>query len=593
MRRYRRLPFGAERSEAGTRFRLWAPRARFVSVILDGGAVLPMQAEGEGWFVLATGRAGPGTRYRYLVDGRAYPDPASRWQPEGVHGASEIVDPQAYLWSDSDWHGRAWEEIVLYELHLGAFSESGDYAGAAGHLDHLCALGVTAVELMPVAAYGGRRNWGYDGAFLYAPAACYGRPDGLKGLVEACHRRGLAVFLDVVYNHLGPEGNWLATIAPDFFAGRHTPWGPAIDFSLRPVRDFVIENALYWLEEYHFDGLRLDAADAMEDASSPDILTELAATVASRLPDRRIHLVLENDRNESRRLAPQGGYRAQWNDDLHHTLHHLLTGEGWGVYRDYRDRPLLRLGTALAEGFAYQGEVSTHRGGRRRGEASAGLPPTAFIGFLQNHDQVGNDPCGMRLVAKTSEAALHAALAILLLSPQIPLLFMGEEWASASPFFFFCDFPAGLAAAVRRGRHAGFTRFPELAEAGALDRMPDPNQPETFAACRLDWSETARPPHTAWLERYRRLLAIRTAEIVPRLAGMAGGAGMWRPLGERGIAVEWRLGDGAQLQLFANFSAVDHPIAPPPNARLLYRSDTESPSVSLAPASAAGFLAPP
>jgi malto-oligosyltrehalose trehalohydrolase len=576
MRRHHPLPFGAEPGEAGVRFRLWAPRARSVSVMLEEGPTLPMRREGEGWFALATGEAGPGMRYHYLVDGRAYPDPASRWQPEGVHGPSEVVDPAAYRWRGRGWRGRAWEEIVIYELHLGAFSESGDCDGAARHLDHLCALGVTAVELMPVAAFAGTRNWGYDGAFLYAPAACYGRPEALKRLVDACHRRGLAVFLDVVYNHFGPEGNWLPAIAPDFFAARQTPWGRAIDFRPRPVRDFFIENALYWLDEYDFDGLRLDAVHAVDDESRTDILTEL-----------------ENDRNEACRLMPHGGYRAQWNDDLHHALHHLVTGEGWGVYRDYRERPAAHLGRALAEGFAYQGESSAHRDGKGRGEASADLPPTGFIAFLQNHDQVGNDPFGTRLAAKAPEAALHAALAILLLSPQIPLLFMGEEWGTTHPFPFFCDFLPALGAAVRRARRADFARLPELAEARAVDRIPDPNAPETFAAARLDWTEPARPPHAAWLDRYRGLLAIRAVEIVPRLAGIAGNSGAWRRLGRRGVAVEWRLGDGSRLQLFANFATTEVAIAPAPDSRPLYFSTAAPPGGGLAPASAAMFLAPP
>ena len=372
---------------------------------------------------------------------------------KGVHGPSEVVDPNAYNWSDDDWPGRAWEEIVLYELHLGTFSESGDFAGAVRHLDHLCRLGVTAVELMPIAEFPGQRNWGYDGVFPYAPSSRYGRPEELKSLVEACHSRGLAILLDVVYNHFGPEGNYLPAIAPDFFTERyHTPWGAAIDFAgshNRAVRDYFIHNALYWLEEYHFDGLRFDAVHAIYDDSHPDIVAEIGETIRRQLPDREIHLVLENDRNEARLLTRRNGrperFTAQWNDDLHHSLHVLITGETAGYYQDYAADPAASLARALAEGFAYQGEPSPFRDGKPRGEPSAGLPPTAFVAFLQNHDHIGNHPFGTRLAARASEAALHAGLAIMLLSPQIPLLFMGEEWASQRPFAFFCDFEPQLA----------------------------------------------------------------------------------------------------------------------------------------------------
>src|SRR5437763_3881037 len=384
------LPFGAELRGDSVRFRLWAPRAVAVSLSLEGEAAdraeLAMQSEPGGWFSLTTDRAGPGTRYRYTVDGVAVPDPASRFQPEGVHGPSEVIDASAYRWHDTGWRGRAWEEFVIYELHLGTFSPSGDFAGALGRLDYLRDLGVTAVELMPIGEFAGRRNWGYDGVQLYAPASCYGRPDDLKALVEACHARGLAILLDVVYNHFGPEGNYLPTVAPDFFTERHhTPWGAAIDYdgpSSRPVRDFVVHNALYWLEEFQFDGLRLDAVPAILGESAPDILTELAETVRRPIPDRPVHLVLENDRNEARRLARD--YAAQWNDDLHHALHVLLTGETRGYYGDYAERPIEQLGCALATGFAYQGEPSEHRHGHPRGEPSAHLPATAFVAFLQN-----------------------------------------------------------------------------------------------------------------------------------------------------------------------------------------------------------------
>jgi maltooligosyltrehalose trehalohydrolase len=593
MRRHRELPFGAEPVAGGVRFRLWAPRAQRVALQLDGVAwPLPMAAEGEGWFALATPSAGPGSRYRFVVDDVAYPDPASRSQPDGVHGASEVGDPAGYEWTDTGWRGRPWAEIVLYELHVGTFSENGDYAGVIAHLDHIRDLGVTAVELMPVAAFPGTRNWGYDGVFPFAPAAAYGRPEALKRLVEACHARGLAIFLDVVYNHFGPEGNYLPAIAPDFFdAKRQTPWGAAIDFGgprSRPVRDFFIENALYWLEEFHFDGLRLDAVHAITDPSKPDIIDELALAVRRRFGGREIHLVLENDRNEARRLVRHDGRpqraTAQWNDDLHHALHVLAVGETAGFYGDYADDTAMRLGRALAEGFAYQGDPSPFRRGRRRGEPSAHLPPTAFVAFIQNHDHVGNHPLGLRISVRAREPLLHAAAAIVLLSPQIPLLFMGEEWASARPFAFFCDFGPELAQAVREGRRREFAHFAEFANPAARERIPDPTALATFTGSKLDWAEPESAGHRRWLERYRRLLAVRGAEIAPRLAGISPGAGSYRVLGRRAVSADWRLGDGSVLRLLANFSDVALGLAA--NAgRLLYA--TADPG---APESASFFL---
>jgi maltooligosyltrehalose trehalohydrolase len=597
MRRHRELPFGAELTPNGVRFRLWAPRATAVSLQLDAvdPAGLPMACEGDGWFTLSTAFAEPGARYRYLIDGQAFPDPASRYQPDGVHGPSEVIDPEAYDWSDLGWRGRRWEEIVLYELHVGTFSEIGDFAGAVHHLDHIAELGATAVELMPIAAFPGGRDWGYDGVFLYAPASAYGRPDDLKRLVEACHRRGLAIFLDVVYNHFGPEGNYLPAIARDFFTDRHeTPWGSAIDFSgpnCRPVRDFCINNALYWLQEFHFDGLRFDAVHAIFDESKPDILEEIAQTIRQRITDREVHLVLENDRNEARYLRRADGrvtrYNGQWNDDLHHILHVLVTGDTSGYYADYAVEPARYLGRALTEGFAYQGEPSPFRGGKPRGESSGELPATAFVGFLQNHDQVGNHPLGTRIAARAEEGPLHAAVTIVLLSPQIPLLFMGEEWASVRPFAFFCDFEPGLRDSVRDGRRREFPHFPEFQDAAARERIPDPTALSTFEMSRLDWADQTEEVHAGWLARYRLLLGIRAREIVPRLSGMRSFAGVYRVLGTKAVGVEWRLGDGSLLSLLANFA--DKPLQVRrdfPKGRMIYSSAEPG-----APSSAAFFIA--
>ena len=564
MRRAHAMPFGAAPLPGGVRFRLWAPSAHRVDLILGADATaagIRMPPAPDGWYELVTDAAAAGSRYRYRIDsGLGVPDPASRCNPDGVHGASEVIDAAAFEWEDEDWRGRPWEEAVIYELHVGCFSPQGGFAGVAERLPYLAELGVTAIELMPVAAFPGARNWGYDGALAFAPAACYGRPDELKALVQAAHRHGLMVLLDVVYNHFGPEGNYLhAYAAPFFDASRQTPWGAAIAFdgaASRTVRDFFIHNALYWLEEFHVDGLRLDAVHAIHDQSEPDILAELARAVrAGPGRQRRVHLVLENDANAARYLQATDGaplYDAQWNDDLHHALHVLLTGEGDGYYADYARSPIRHLGRCLAEGFAWQGEASAWRGDARRGEPSGSLPPTAFVSFLQNHDQVGNRALGERIDALAAAPLLDAAAALRLLAPAPPLLFMGEEFAAAQPFLYFCDFGAELAAAVTQGRREEFAGFARFGDAAARARIPDPNAAETFDSCVLDWDCLEREPHRGRSARYRELLALRRREIAPRLAGAPPGGGVWQACGERALAVRWTLGDGAQLAVVAN-----------------------------------------
>ncbi|MEJ2509462.1 MAG: malto-oligosyltrehalose trehalohydrolase [Gammaproteobacteria bacterium] len=558
------MPFGAEVREDGrVRFRLWAPAARRVELYLGQGKdelALAMSAESDGWFALETQRAGPGTRYRYRIDGNwQVPDPASRSQPDGPHRASQVIDPLAWQWREEDWHGRPWHEAVLYELHVGTFTPKGTFAAAIGRLDHLVDLGITAVELMPVGAFAGSRGWGYDGVYPFAPFAGYGPPEDFKAFVQAAHARGLMVFLDVVYNHFGPEGNYLHLYAPDFFTERHhTPWGAAINFDGQRsewVRQFFIHNALYWLEEYHLDGLRLDAVHSIIDDSSPDILVELAETVHAQLdPARHVHLVLENDHNAARYLTREAGrprwYAAQWNDDLHHAAHVLATGEDAGYYVDYRDAPLSHLARCLAEGFAYQGEASRFRGGIARGEPSAALPPEAFVGFVQNHDQIGNRAFGERLTALAGDAPVRALTGLLLLAPSPPLLFMGQEWASPQPFLFFCDFEPGLAENVTAGRRREFAHFPAFADPTARERIPDPNARGTFEASRLDWKKAGRGEHAVWLDWHRRLLHLRQEHIAPRLP-IPHGAQVVR-FGERGLHACWTLADGAQLCVVAN-----------------------------------------
>jgi len=597
MKRMHSMPFGAELLDAErARFRLWAPSASRVELALVSPrwpVYFPMQGLDDGWHETAA-PAGPGTLYRYRIDGALeVPDPASRCNPGDVHGPSMVVDPRAYEWTDGDWRGRPWEETVLYELHVGAFTPEGTFAAAIARLDHLAALGVTAVELMPLADFPGARNWGYDGVLPFAPDGAYGPPEDLKRLVAAAHARGLMVFLDVVYNHFGPEGNYLHAYARPFFTGsRHTPWGAALNFDgahARTVRDFFIHNALYWLEEYHLDGLRLDAVHAIADDSAPDILTELAARVrAGPGRDRRVHLVLENDDNAARYLDGTGQsrdrYNAQWNDDLHHAFHLLLTGETDGYYADFEREPARHLGRALAEGYAYQGERSAYRDGVARGEPSVELPPTAFVSFLQNHDQVGNRALGERLVRLADERALRAAVTAWLLAPSPPLLFMGEEFGAATPFLFFCDFGPDLAAAVTEGRRREFARFARFARAGAQAALPDPNAPETFAASKLDWESVAKPANASWLACYRRLLELRRGYIVPLLAGAGPRAGRYAACGAGAATVNWALGRGSRLEIRLNLSNKAISVAPP-SAWLLHCEPAEA-----APAFAAGQL---
>jgi maltooligosyltrehalose trehalohydrolase len=555
------MPFGAEVRGELTRFRLWAPAARDVQLRLDAAGdlcVLPMNDASDGWWERIV-RAGAGTRYAYRIDDRdTVPDPASRANPDGVHGASAVVDPAGYDWHDDAWRGRPWEEAVVYELHVGTFTRGGTFADAVERLDDLVDLGVTAVELMPVAAFPGTRGWGYDGVLPFAPAACYGVPDDLKRLVDAAHARGVMVLLDVVYNHFGPEANYLHLYAPQFFNPRHrTPWGAAVNFDAEhsdTVRSFFFHNALYWLEEFHFDGLRLDAVHAIADDSRPDFVTELALRVRVEIADRAIHLVLENDRNEARYLTRDAAGRAplataQWNDDVHHALHVLATGEEDGYYADYARDPLARFGRALAEGFVYQGEFSPYRGAAR-GERSTHVPPPAFVAFAQNHDQVGNRALGERIVRLADTGRLRALMACILLAPQVPLLFMGEEFAASTPFLFFCDLAPELADAVTRGRREEFARFARFSTRSAREAIPDPTATSTFMASKLDWSEAQQPVGAQWQAFYRRCLALRRQYIVPWLGGVRG-SGTFRVEHEALLCVEWS-GSGGRLHLIAN-----------------------------------------
>ncbi len=534
------------------KFRVWAPEAETVevAVVLDGGTERrPMVCSGGGWWAGAVEEAGPGTDYGFVLDGgEPLPDPRSRWQPYGVHGPSRVYDDSAYAWGDQGWRGRPLAECVLYELHVGTFSPEGTFDGALARIDHLVELGIDAVELMPVAAFAGRHGWGYDGVDLWAVHEPYGGPDGLKRFVDGCHARGLAVVLDVVYNHLGPSGNYLGRFGPYFTAAHQTPWGAAVNYDQAgsdEVRAFVIENARMWLRDFHLDGLRLDAVHAIEDRRALPLLEGLARSAGelSRELGRELFLIAESDLNDPRLVTAWtgGGYGldAQWNDDLHHALHAALTGEAQGYYADFAAAPIAALAKTLTGVFFHDGGWSSFRG-RSHGRPvdRAEIPGYRFLAYQQNHDQIGNRAVGDRLPAE----ALLLGAAIVLTSPYTPMLFMGEEWGAATPFLYFTDHQEPeLAEAIRRGRRA------EFAEHGwvAAD-VPDPQAVETFLRSKLDWTAV----DDAHLERYKALIRLRRERPELRLDQVAvefseGLLTMTRG----GLRVVLNLGEAAALEL--------------------------------------------
>jgi len=531
--------FGALAMPDGTtHFRLWAPSAPdTLALEIEGMAPIPLKPDASGW-LHARVACPPGTRYHYRLDAEhTMPDPASRQQVDDVHGASIVIAPGGYTWSRPDWNGRPWEQSVVYEVHVGL---AGGFAGLEERLPQLATLGITVVQLMPIADFPGNRNWGYDGVLPFAPDRRYGTPQQLKRLIDTAHALDMSVMLDVVYNHFGPDGNYLPAYAREFFRDDlQTPWGPAIDFRRPEVRRYFEENALYWLTEYRFDGLRLDAVHAI---ANPEWLPQLARYVRGHIPTpRHIHLVVENDDNRASLLRQ--GYDAQWNDDGHHVLHHLLTRETDGYYADYAAAPAEMLARCLAEGLVYQGQPTLRDPRRRRGESTAGLPPTAFVLFLQNHDQTGNRARGERLSTLVGERidALRAATALQLLAPQVPLVFMGEECGSRAPFLYFTHHrDPELARAVYDGRRREF-RFDDAA------RLPDPNEHETYAAC-YPWADG--DDAMQWLEYYQALLAVRQRMVIPRLAGARAEAA--DALGPCAVAAHWRMNDGARLSLYTN-----------------------------------------
>jgi maltooligosyltrehalose trehalohydrolase len=521
---------GALADEGGVRFRVWAPERTRVELVLDPRGRTPrrecLEAEGDGLFGGRFDGVTAGDPYMYLLDGDGpYPDPCSRFQPSGVHGPSAVIDPATFEWSDQRWRGVPLERAVIYELHVGTFTPAGTFAGASGRLRYLADLGVTVVELMPVADFPGSRNWGYDGASLFAPSRQYGVPDDLRHLVDAAHAMGLGVMLDVVYNHFGPDGAYCTVFSPFYRSPRHeSPWGSAVNLDAEwssAVRSFLIENAMHWLHEYHFDGLRLDATHWLVDGSTPHILAELASRVRESVSDRSVLIVAEDKRNMATIVRPPAnggwGLDAVWADDFHHQVRRRSAGDRDGYYQDYTGS-IADIATTLRHGWFYCGQLSVYAGAPR-GTSPAGVPLKRMVFCLQNHDQIGNRAFGARLHHQIEPALFRALSALLLFAPETPLLFMGQEWAASTPFLYFTDHHEALGPLVTEGRRKEFSRFEAFAGEETRARIPDPQAISTFEASRLNWAECTHEPHAGMLELYRALLDLRRTEPALRAGG--------------------------------------------------------------------------
>lgn len=599
----RRLPVGAEPLPGGgTHFRVWAPGADHAVVVeLEPGEApragngtgtrepspaTALEPEGDGYCSGTVAEAGPGTRYRFRVGERALADPASRHQPAGPFGPSAVVDPDAFAWSDGAWAGVA-DRPVVYELHVGTFTPEGTWAAAAERLPRLRALGVTVVELMPLADFPGRFGWGYDGVFLFAPHHGYGQPDDLRRFVDTAHRAGVSVILDVVYNHLGPDGNVLGAYSPDYFSRKHTTeWGDALNFDgpgSEPVRALVLANVRHWIEEYHVDGFRFDATQSIHDDGPDHVLAALAREARAAAGGRRILLLAENEPQDTTlvRSPSVGGYGfdAMGNDDFHHSAVVALTGRREGYYSNHRGTAQ-ELVSALLHGFLYQGQWYRWQNGRR-GSSTRGLPPGAMVHYLENHDQVANRPRGARLHAATSPGRWRAMVAVQLLGPQTPLLFQGQEFASSAPFLFFADHRPEIGDATRRGREAFLEQFRDLASPEGRAALPDPTDPETFRRCKLDWKEW--DAHEEAVALHRDLLRLRAED--PAFSGEAGCTLEGAVLGERSFVIRWSAPEGREehdrlllvnLGPYFELSPAPEPLlAPPPSRtwRLLWSSE--------------------
>ncbi len=554
--------FGAElRAGGGVRFRLFAPGAAFVRLRLDGEDLLPLHSFGDGWHEVTTNKARTGSRYQFVLpDDTCVPDPASRHQPDDVDAASEVIDPHAYPWQDAAWCGRPWVETVLYELHAGTFTAEGTFRAAMERLDHLQCIGITAIELMCLADFPGGRNWGYDSVLMYAPDSGYGRPEQLKEFIDAAHARGIQVILDVVYNHFGPQGNYLPRYFPQLLTSEHrTPWGDALNFDdakggkdAKQVREFIIHNALYWIEEFHVDGLRLDAAHAMIDSSRLHVLDELALRVQdfaqSCSPKRHIHLIREEEHNISdkllrNRMGECERYTAQWNHDMSHLLGAAMRTNFEGGADDEETR---KQAQAVAEGFVIAAEESGEGGAVR-----CKVPPTAFVSFVQTHDLIGNRIAAERIYALAPKICVRAVMSVLLLAPQIPMLFMGDEFASSSPFPYFSDFGGDLGETVRKGRCEFLKRLHNANDAD-LKVAPNPQAPETFLSAKLDWEEAQQPDHAEWAAWYGSILRVRLQRLAPLLHKLKERCGTFRILHGGAFEADWKLDGDSTLHLAVN-----------------------------------------
>jgi maltooligosyltrehalose trehalohydrolase len=565
-----RPSLGAWPEDRGFRFRVWAPERRRVDLVLDPGSPserrVGLAARQDGTFVGEREDVRAGDSYAYLLDWEGpYPDPASRSQPGGVHGASSLVDPRGFTWSDRRWPGLRWPPAVVYELHIGTFTAEGTFAAAAARLAALADLGVTAIELMPLADFPGARNWGYDGVSLFAPAHSYGPPDDLRRLVDTAHSLGLGVLLDVVYNHFGPDGAYLTQFSPFYVSTRHhSPWGPAVNLDgdhADQVRAFFVENANHWIHEYHFDGLRLDATHALVDDSPVHFMASLSVALRQAAADRPVVLVAEDDRNLAAIVKPvdEGGwgFDAVWADDFHHQVRRLTAGDRDGYFADYSGTTA-DLATTIRRGWFFCGQPSAYQS-RPRGSDPTGIPVERMVVCLQNHDQVGNRAFGDRLNRQIDGAVYRALAALLLVAPETPLLFMGQEWAASTPFLYFTDHHAGLGDLVRDGRRAEFARFSAFADPAARAQIPDPQATATFLASRLRWEERDRSPHAGVLALYRALLHLRRSE--PALA--AGGAFDVAAAGPDAIVLERRAASGETMRLVVRLRGTG-PVSPQP-----------------------------
>jgi maltooligosyltrehalose trehalohydrolase len=570
------MPIGAEPVPGGVHFRVWAPKRRRVEVVLEPGPSVALTPESGGYFSGLLGQASAGTRYRYRLDGAGpFPDPASRFQPDGPHGPSEVVDPLAFPWSDAEWKGVSLPGQVIYELHIGTFTPEGTWEAAARELGELADLGVTVLEVMPIADFPGRFGWGYDGVDLFAPTRLYGRPDDLRRFIDAAHRRGLAVILDVVYNHLGPDGNYLKQYSDGYFTNRYkTDWGEPLNFDgpgSGPVREFFLANAAHWIDEYHFDGLRLDATQTIFDASDDHILAALARRTRAAARGRSIILTAENEAQQSRLARPpeRGGYGLDgvWNDDFHHSARVALTGRDESYYSDYGGTPQEFI-SSLKWGYLYQGQRYGWQK-KRRGAPGLDLPPWAYITFLQNHDQVSNSGLGTRIHHLTSPGRLRALTALSLLAPGTPLLFFGQEFACSSPFHFFADHKPDLARLVAKGRRGFMAQFPSMAAPEVQALIPDPAGKATFQSCKLDLSERRTNAHVYAL--HRDLLKLRREDAVFRAQRRGGADGA--VLGEEAFVLRF-FGDGGDDRLLLvnlgrtlRLTRVPEPLLAPPEGR--------------------------